>query len=147
MDMNSYILRRIGTAKILGLIIGLIGFFMIPALWPGESMLLRVGILLWYTTFGVFIGILGMFNHHPLLKFRLPFWFRGIVFGAWLNLVLAFLMYDKLSLLFQQLEGAFGGIQCPFWIVLEGAVMGLIIDAVTTKYAGEGLPETSRLSD
>lgn len=147
METNAYILKRIGTAKILGLIIGLAGFFMIPALWPGEGMQLRVGILLWYTTFGVFIGILGMFNHHPLLKFQMPFWFRGIVFGAWFNLILAFLMYDKLSLLMQQLEGAFGGIESPFWIVLEGAMVGLVIDAVTTKHAGEGLPETSRLTD
>ncbi|MEN8006706.1 MAG: hypothetical protein ABFS42_06790 [Candidatus Krumholzibacteriota bacterium] len=147
MDTDSYILKRIGTAKIIGLVIGLIGFFMIPALWPEEGMRLRIGILLWYTTFGVFIGILGMFDHHPLLKFQMPCWFRGIVFGAWLNLVLAFLMYDKLSLLMQQLEGAFSGIESPFWIVLEGAVVGLIIDAATTKYAGEGLPETSRLTD
>jgi len=45
------------------------------------------------------IGVLGLFGHHPLLKFRLPFWFRGLVFGAWFNLVLVFLMHDKLSVL------------------------------------------------
>ena len=140
MDMNSYILKRVGAAKIIGMALGLVGFFMIPYFWPDESMRLRVGILLWYTTFGAMIGIVGMFDHHPLLKFRMPCWFRGLVFGAWFNLVLTFLMYDKLSMLMQQLDGAFGGIQSPFWIVLEGAVLGLVIDTGATKFAGEGLP-------
>ena len=138
--MNSYFVKRIGTAKMVGMAFGLLGFFLIPYFWPGESMWLRVGILLWYTTLGAMIGIMGIFDRHPMLKFRMPFWFRGPVFGAWANLVLAFLMHDKLSVLMQQLEGAFSGITSPFWIVLEGAVLGLVIDAVTTKFAGEGLP-------
>jgi len=141
MDTNSYILKRIGSAKIVGMVVGLIGFVMIPYFWPGEGMWLRVGILMWYTTVGAVIGILGLIDHHPLFKFRLTFWFRGPVVGIWFNLVLAFLMYDKLSLLMQQLEGAFGGITSPFWIVAEGAVVGLIIDMVATKFAGEGMPE------
>jgi len=98
MDLNTYYLKRIGCAKMVGLIVGLIGFFMIPSLWPGESMWLRAGILLWYTTFGAVIGVFGIFDYHPMLKFRMTFWFRGLVFGAWLNLVITILMYDKLSL-------------------------------------------------
>ena len=144
MDANLYIIKRTGSAKMIGMAFGLVGFFMIPYFWPGESMWLRVGILLWYTTFGAMIGILGMFDHHPLLKFRLSFWFRGLVFGTWFNLVLVFLMHDKLSVLMQQLDGAFGGIQGPFWIVLEGAVLGLVIDAGATKIAGEGMPAQER---
>ncbi|MCK9996268.1 MAG: hypothetical protein KAH56_08325 [Candidatus Krumholzibacteria bacterium] len=70
----------------------------------------------------------------------MPFWVRGPVFGAWFNLVLAFLMYEKLSVLMQELGGAFSGVTSPFWIVLEGAVLGLVIDAVATKIAGEGMP-------
>jgi hypothetical protein len=144
MDTNSYILKRIGSAKIVGMVIGLIGFVMIPYFWPGEGMWLRVGILMWYTTVGAVIGILGLIDHHPLFKFRLTFWFRGPAVGIWFNLVLAFLMYDKLSLLMQQLDGAFSGITSPFWIVAEGAIVGLIIDTVATKFAGEGMPETPR---
>ncbi len=143
MDLNTYYLKRIGCAKMVGLIVGLIGFFMIPSLWPGESMWLRAGILLWYTTFGAVIGVFGIFDYHPMLKFRMTFWFRGLVFGAWLNLVITILMYDKLSLLMQQLDGAFGGLQSPFWFVVEGALLGLVIDAIATKYAGDGLPRAA----
>ena len=146
MNSNPYFIKRIGTAKMIGMAFGLLGFFMIPYLWPGESMWLRVGVLLWYTTFGAMIGVVGMFDYHPMLKFRMPFWFRGPVFGAWYNLVLAFLLHDKLSVLMQQAEGVFGGFTSPFWIVPEGAVLGLVIDAAATKIAGEGLPALERPS-
>ncbi len=140
MDTNSYLLKRVGSAKMIGMVIGLAGFLMIPSIWPNESVWLRIGILLWYTTFGAIIGIMGIFDRHPLLKCRLPFWFRGPVFGAWLNLVLAFLMHDKLMVLMPQLEGILAGFKSPFWIVAEGAAAGLIIDAIATKFAGEGIP-------
>ena len=143
MDLNTYYLKRIGCAKMVGLIVGLIAFFMIPSLWPGESMWLRVGILLWYTTFGAVIGAFGIFDHHPLLKFRMTFWFRGLVFGAWMNLVITILMHDELSLLMQQLDGVFGSFQSPFWFVIEGAVLGVVIDGIATKYAGDGLPRAA----
>ena len=106
MDMNSYILKRVGIAKMIGLIIGLAAFLIMPSIWPSESMWLRVGILMWYTTFGAMIGVLGLFDKHPLFKFRMPFWFRGPIFGAWLNLVLAFLMHDKLVVLMPQPDHA-----------------------------------------
>ena len=143
MDLNTYYLKRIGCAKMVGLIVGLIAFFMIPSLWPGESMWLRVGILLWYTTFGAVIGVFGIFDQHPLLKFRMTFWVRGLVFGAWMNLVITILMHDKLSLLMQQLDGVLGSFQSPFWFVLEGAVLGVVIDGIATKYAGDGLPRAA----
>ena len=144
MDMNTYIIKRVGTGKALGLLIGLAGFLMIPSIWPSENMWLRVGILMWYTTFGAIIGVFGLFNEHPMFKFRMPFWFRGPIFGAWFNLVLAFLMHDKLAVLIPQLGGAFAGLKSPFWIVLEGAILGLLIDGITTRVAGEGMPIRDR---
>jgi hypothetical protein len=142
MDTNAYILKRIGSAKMVGLVVGLIAFFMIPVLWPEGSMWLRVGVLLWYTTVGAVIGVFGLISHHPMFGFRLTWWFRGLFVGVWFNLVLAFLMHDKLEILMQQLEGGFSS---PFWIVPEGAVIGLIIDAVATRIAGEGQPVPNEL--
>lgn len=140
MDTNAYILKRIGSAKMAGLVVGLIAFFMIPVLWPEGGIWLRVGVLLWYTTVGAVIGVFGLISHHPMFGFRMTWWFRGLFVGVWFNLVLAFLMHDKLEILMQQFEGTLGGFTSPFWIVPEGAVIGLIIDAVATRIAGEGPP-------
>jgi hypothetical protein len=143
MDTNHYILMRLGAAKMVGLVVGLVAFFMIPAVWPEGGMWLRVGVLLWYTTVGAVIGVFGLISHHPMFGFRMTWWFRGLFVGAWFNLVLAFLMRDELEILMQQLGGVFGGLSSPFWVVLEGAVIGLIIDAIATRIAGEGMPSQS----
>ena len=143
MDPNTYLLKRIGTGKALGFVIGLAAFFMVPVIWPGESMWLRFGVLLWYTTFGAMIGVLGLFDFHPLLKIRLSFWFRGLVFGAWFNLLLSVLMHDKFSVLLAEMDGIMANFGNPFWIVAEGAVVGLLIDGITTAVAGEGMPGTA----
>ena len=88
MNTDSYFIKRIGTAKMIGMAFGILGFILIPYFWPGESMWLRVGILLWYTTLGAMIGIMGIFDHHPMLKFSMPFWVRGPLFVAFFNLLL-----------------------------------------------------------
>ncbi len=146
MDTNLYLLKRIGAAKFIGLIFGLFGFYLAPVMWPDVSLRLQFGLLTWYATFGAMIGFVGIFDHHPLLKFRMPFWFRGPVFGAWFNLVLALLMFDKLTILFQQLGGILTFCKSPFWVVIEGAIIGLIVDAIATRIAGEGLPDSRQRS-
>lgn len=144
MSSDAYLLKRTGVAKMIGVIIGLIAFFMIPRVLPTASMWLRVGVLMWYPTFGVCIGLFGLMDHHPWLKFRMPFWFRGLFFGASLNLVLVFLMHDMLLEMLTHRTGFLENIDNPFVLVAAGAVFGLLIDGITTRYAGEGLPGSER---
>jgi hypothetical protein len=144
MDPNTYLIKRIGTAKSLGFVVGLVAFFLVPVIWPGESLWLRFGVLMWYTTFGAMVGVLGLFDFHPMLKIRLSFWFRGLVFGAWFNFVLAVLMHDRFSVLLAEMGGVLAHFDNPFWIVAEGAVLGLLIDGITTLVAGEGLPSAGQ---
>ena len=96
----------------------------------------RYGFLVWYTTFGALIGMFGVVDFHPLLKFAMPFWFRGLVFGAWFNLVATLLAYDKIAACLAALD--WGGIRSPFWFVVEGALVGLLIDWIATRFGGEG---------
>ena len=136
MDSKPSLVKRVGIAKMIGLVIGLAGFFFISWISPEADILLRLGFLLWYTTFGALIGMFGMVDFHPMLKFAMPFWFRGIVFGAWFNLVATLLAYDKIEAFLKALD--FGAFRSPFWFVVEGAIVGLFIDWVATRYGGEG---------
>ncbi len=135
MSAQPSLIRRLGMAKGLGFVIGLTAFFVIPQLWPEESIWLRIGVCLWYTTFGAIIGLAGIVNFHPLLKIPLPFWFRGIFLGGWLNLLLALLMYEKLQLMLGSLNVP---LNSPFWVVSEGMAIGLLIDGICTWFGGEG---------
>jgi len=132
------LVARIAIGKGLGLAVGLIGFFTLPIFVPEADLLLRWGILLWYTTFGAIIGVFGVFNWHPILKLPLPWWVRDPLVGGWLNFVLTFFAYDAMKTVLQTMFGVDGFMQSPFWFTLEGAIIGLVIGYFTTRFGGEG---------
>ena len=134
---------RIGIGKTVGLLIGLIGFATLPFFAAETGWMLRWGILLWYTTLGAIIGVFGVYSEHPVLHIPLPWWVRAPLIGAWMNFVLTFFVYDQFSAMMIDAFGSSGGLlTSPFLFALEGAVAGLIIGFVTTRFAGEG-PETA----
>ncbi|NVK21694.1 MAG: hypothetical protein HWD86_04200 [Kangiellaceae bacterium] len=138
------LITRIVIGKTIGLIIGLIGFFTLPHIYPEASHMLRWGILLWYITFGAIIGIFGVFTYHPILKSPMPWWFRAPFIGAWLNFVLVFFAHKEMTALLTVMFGENGLMQSPFWFVLEGALVGLLIGFLATKFAGEGKEAVGR---
>lgn len=136
MAKNPSLFNRIAIGKIIGFIIGLIGFICLPILAPEPStLMLRFGVLLWYTTVGAVIGVFGVLTYHPVLKLPLPWWFRAPFIGAWMNFVLALIAYDKMQAV---IIAVMGEGYSPFWFSLEGAVVGLIIGYFATRFGGEG---------
>ena len=129
--------KRIFIGKTLGLLFGLLGFCITPLVWPEIGLMTRWGILLWYMTFGTIIGVFGVMGHHPIWKnWEFSPYFRGILIGGWLNLVLVFFAYEPMQIMLNHLKCPY--MHSPFWFVLEGAILGLIIDLVATKYGGQG---------
>ena len=135
--IQSPFVNRLILGKSLGFIIGLIGFTVLTFM-TDASMMLRIWILFWYLTFGVFIGFIGIMNKHPLFPINLPFWFRGIFFGAWLNLVIVLLAYPVIAPIFTQFTNVWIPVFSPFFLVLEWAIIWLLLEFICTKYAGEG---------
>lgn len=135
---NPSLVTRVAIGKITGFFIGLIGFICLPYFMPEVSLLFRWGILLWYLTLGAIIGAFGVFTYHPILKISLPWFFRAPVLGAWMNFVLVLLSYQAMQDLMLGVFGESGMFASPFWLVLEGAIVGLIIGYLATRFAGEG---------
>ncbi len=135
---NPSLVTRIAIGKLVGFSFGLLGLICLPYFWPEADWLLRIGILLWYTTVGAIIGVFGVFTFHPVLKLPLPWWVRAPLIGAWMNLVLTFFAYEKMQyVLYVMFES--GAISSPFWFVAEGAIIGLIIGYLATRFGGEGI--------
>ncbi len=105
---------------------------------PEAGWLIRWGILLWYTTLGAIIAVFGVFTWHPVLKLPMPWWVRAPVIGAWMNFVLTFFAFDVMRAMMTSLFGADGILASPFWFTAEGAVVGLVIGYVATRFGGEG---------
>lgn len=135
---NPSLITRIAIGKLVGLIFGLIGFIFLPYFLAESSWLLRWGILLWYPTLGAIIGVFGVFIYHPIIKIPLPWWFRASLIGAWMNFVLTFFAYDAMGSIMVALFGKDALLSSPFWFTVEGALIGLLIGFLATRYGGEG---------
>ena len=135
---NPSLFTRIAIGKGLGFAFGLIGFMTLPYFFPEADWLLRWGILLWYTTLGAIVGVFGVMTYHPILKLPMPWWFRAPLIGGWMNFVLTFFAYDVMQAMLTHMFGSEGFLSSPFWFVAEGALIGLIIGYVATKFGGEG---------
>lgn len=135
---NPSLVTRIGIGKGVGFIIGLIGFIAMPYFLPETGWLIRWGVLLWYTTMGAIIGVFGIFTWHPVLNLPLPWWFRAPLLGGWMNFVLTFFVYEKFEAMLMSIFGNNRFLTNPFWFVLEGAIVGLLIGYLATRFGGEG---------
>ena len=144
MFKNPSVVTRIGIGKAIGLAFGLLGLICFPYFMPEAGWLPRIGILLWYTTLGAIIGAFGIFTFHPILKIPMPWWVRAPFLGAWMNFILTFFAYDHFQSFMIAVFGADGVLQSPFWFTAEGALIGLVIGYVTTRYGGEGKAAAGR---
>ena len=129
------LVTRIAVGKGIGLVVGLLGFILLPFFLPDVGWLVRWGILLWYTTVGAIIGV---FAWHPVLKLPLPWWFRAPLIGGWMNFVLTFFALDTMLAVMASVFGAAGILSAFFWFTVEGAVVGLVIGYAATRFGGEG---------
>jgi len=136
-ESNS-LMTRIAVGKLLGAIIGVTAFFFIPQYLPDASVTLHWGVFLWYITFGAIIGVFGIYTKMPIINVATPWWIRGAYIGAWLNLIISLIAYDDLAQLMVSIFGQDGLLSSPYWMVLEGAVFGFLIDYFATRFGGEG---------
>lgn len=131
MPDSSAPLTRITLGAMLGGLMGLAGFVLLPLTIEKADPMLRWGVLLWYPTLGSVIGAL---LRDPID--RLPRWASGGLVGGWMNMVLVFFAHREMERVMLTVFGSDGAFTSPFWFVLEGAIVGaaigLVIDRVGT---------------
>lgn len=130
--MTSLLRHPVAIGKLTGILVGLIAFFAAPNVLPEAGWRLPWGLLFWYITFGAVVGAFGSSPQYPELPVRLPWWVRAAGIGAWLNFVLTFFAWDRMKAV---LAAAVGG-GSPWWFVLWGAVLGLLIGFLATRFGG-----------
>lgn len=132
------LMYRIGIGKAIGFLIGIIGFICLPYFIVDASLMLRLAILFWYPTIGAVIGVFGVFTRHPMFNLPMPWWFRGALLGGWMNFVLTLFAYEQISVIVIAVMGEYSAYTSPFLMVIEGAIIGMLIDFIATRYFGEG---------
>jgi len=134
--MKHSITNRIIIGKTIGFIAGLLVFLLLPLFGVSIDLRFGIGLVVFYTLLGVLTAFMGVMDHHPIFKFKMPFWFRGILTGLVMHLMLVLLAYDQLAVLVQEMN-IFGMIS-PWWTLIDGAILGLLMGWAETKFAGEG---------
>lgn len=140
-DWQPSLTMRVAVAKLVGAAIGLFLFFLAPLVLDAPDPLLRWGLLFWYVTLGAIVGVFGIYDRHPVLKVPMPWYVRAPLVGGWMNLLLVMLAHDRMASLMVAAVGEGSPLASPFWLVLEGALAGLVIGGIATRYGGEG-PQT-----
>lgn len=134
MTLKPSLITRIGVGKAVGLIAGLIGFFLLPT-FGFDSLMVRFGFLFWYITLGAIVAIFGVLDLQPVLKFHVPWWACGILTGAWMNFVLTLFAFGVMAPVMA--AHPIMGFTSPWWMVLDGAIFGLIAGGLATWIGGE----------
>ncbi|PID83219.1 hypothetical protein CSB11_02655 [Candidatus Campbellbacteria bacterium] len=99
---------------------------------------LSLGTLLVCMTMGLVIALAGVFAKHPFLGFQMKWYLRGAFLGTLIIFMFVLLSYDAFKTVIDSPLISWMGIESPYWAVIDGTIMGLIIDFVATKMAGEG---------
>lgn len=135
---NKNLCKRLGIGALLGALAGLLCFYgfssnpEIPAEMAQFQQWSWGNIMIWSTVtnrlaIGFAVGLAGFMTTHPLFGFKIPVFLRGIMIGILISLSMAF--------------GAIIGSEetSVFWLILiAGAIIGMIIDLIVTKIAGQG---------
>ncbi|MHA1524868.1 MAG: hypothetical protein ACTSY1_10770 [Alphaproteobacteria bacterium] len=135
---NPSLTTRIAIGKMVGLVFGIIGFANLPYIMSEPDLMLRWGVLFWYTTMGAIIGVFGVYSHHPVFNFPMPWWCRAPMIGAWLNFVLTLFVYDRFESMLVNVFGRQSWLTSPWLLVLDGAIAGIIIGYLATRFGGQG---------
>jgi hypothetical protein len=129
------LLKRIALAKLLGLLLGILGYFILSASSAHSDMLL-LGLVGWFATLGALVGMIGFYQTIPVFNVPIPVWLRGGWCGAWLGLLLVLVAHGPLAQLTAGIAWLPDVFTSPWWLVVEMAFWGGVIDLGVTAAFG-----------
>lgn len=135
-NMKHSVMNRIIIGKTMGFVAGLLVFLLLPVLGVTLDLKFGLGLIVFYVVLGVLTAFMGTMDHHPIFKFPLPWWLRGLLMGLTMHVMLVLLAYDQIGAIAQSLN--LFGMVSPWWALLDGAILGVLMAFVETKWAGEG---------
>lgn len=129
---------RIIIGKAIGLIFGLAFILILPTVGFDLLDMIGLGALLLFVLMGAMIAFVGQFDRHPVFDFKIKWWMNGIAVGLLFMLLFVLLTYSELEMIMSSALISWTGLTSPFWALIDGALIGLIMSFVETQIAGRG---------
>ncbi len=129
---------RIFIGVIIGLVVGIISIAFLPLFGFSLFSMFGFGTLITFVMMGFTLGLVGIFDYHPIFKFKMQWWIRGAVIGLIFTLMYILLSYSSIELILESNILSWMGLSSPFWVLFDGVIIGLFMGWAETKFAGEG---------
>jgi len=130
---------RVAVSKIIGFIIGGLVLLILPLIPVETTLEFKIGFVLLIMAMSITIGFMGIFTYHPAIpQLRMPWWLRGGSIGLFYFLILILLAKDSLEPFLTLDIVTWTGLTSPYWALIDGMILGMLIGYVTTKICGEG---------
>ena len=129
----SPLLAGTAAGKLVAFAMGVGVFFALPNLVTDLNVCGRWAILFWYPSLGGIIGISNVVKTEPIFNLRIHWWQRAPILGAWMNLMVVLFAYEGMREFTMTIHFSNGELSSPFWFVLDGVVIGVIVGYVSTK--------------
>lgn len=129
---------RVAIGKIIGLVVGLIVMLALPAFDMPIFSMFGLGTLLMFVFMGVVTGFIGLYDRHPIFSFKMPWWLSGGIVGFMFMLMYILLTYEVFEVIMSSAYVSWMGLESPFWALLDGVTIGMLMGFCETKFAGKG---------
>lgn len=130
--------HRILVGKFTGFLIGLAGVVLLWFEYPKAHWNLYLVVALWYATIGAVIGLAGVYRDIPVVSIKNYRYWRGAMMGGWFNFLLVLFAWDPIKFLLADFFTQQSWLHSPWWGVVEGIIVGGLLDWVMTMRAGDG---------
>jgi len=144
-NINKFFMFKIHSVTgrmFIGIIIGLAYSLLIMVVAPFFNISLTnifgLGGVMLFVMMGFTIGLVGIFDTHPIFKIRMRWWLRGVVAGTIFGLIYVFIGYESMNTILQTSALVKFGFASPFWALTDFIFAGLIMAFFETKIAGQG---------
>ena len=129
---------RIFIGVIMGMVVGILSIAMSPIFGFPLFSMFGFGTLITFVMMGFTLGLVGIFDYHPILGFKMRWWMRGSVMGFIFALMYILLSYETMEVIMESNIVSWMGLNSPFWALIDGVSIGLFMGWMETKFAGEG---------
>jgi hypothetical protein len=136
-EKHTSLVARAGWGKAIGFLFGLIGLLILAFSLPGTGWPVWLGTLFYFTNLGLLVGVLSVDLKHPLFPWEMKWWFIGLLIGGWVAFTLMLFIGDAYEKLLSLSEGTWRHFSSPLWLIVDGAIAGLIISWIVHRRVGD----------
>lgn len=129
---------RLVIGKTIGALVGILTMLLLPQFNIPVFSMFGLGTLIMFLLMGSMTAFMGIFDRHPALNFKMPWWVRGPLVGVTFMLMYVLFTYDTLEVIIKSPLISWMGLESPFWALIDGIFFGGLMGYLETKFAGEG---------